>query len=309
MPSFYDTVIRNSPAFRSDVVCKDTMLLEPGTRAAVLALLADAKAQGIDLRLLETYRSQTRQSALFTKHVTQLRTVGCHGYGVAADFGVFVNGKYAEDNKPYVFLRVMARKHGLISGQDWGHAVEGSFVDSGHVQRVPVWRQAALFSGAWYPPEVYDPYQDSAAQHPDVVASLSSPAPKPATPGFNTGIVATVFGGAADLETSAYDGKRIDDSVLGVALPAWLPNTKVRVYNGSKSIVADVMDVGPWNTNDPYWKNGSRPQAESGTDMRGRHTNKAGIDLTPATARALGIDGKGVVDWEFVTAATAGTNV
>lgn len=171
MPTFYDT-LRNAKAFRSDAVCKDPALLEPGTRAAVQAVLNDAKAQNIDLRLLETYRSQTRQSALFQRRVTQLRTVGCHGYGVAADFGVFVNGRYAENNKPYEFLRVLARKHGLISGQDWGHAREGSFVDSGHVQRVPVWRQSALFGGSWYPPEVYDPYADSAASHPDVVAKI-----------------------------------------------------------------------------------------------------------------------------------------
>ena len=52
MPSFYDIVIRNSTAFRSSAICKDLTLLEPGTRAAVLALLAGAKAQGIDLRLL-----------------------------------------------------------------------------------------------------------------------------------------------------------------------------------------------------------------------------------------------------------------
>jgi len=172
MLSFYDTVLRNSTAFRSDAVCKDPALLEPGTRAAVQALMADAKAQGIDLHLLETYRSQTRQSALFMRHATQLRTVGCHGYGVAADFGVFVNGKYQENDKPYQFLRTLVRKHGLISGEDWGHAHEGSFVDSGHVQRVPVWRQPALFSGAWYPPAVYDPYTDSIGAHPDVVAKL-----------------------------------------------------------------------------------------------------------------------------------------
>jgi len=310
MPSFYDTVIRNSTAFRSSAVCKDLALLEPGTRAAVLALLANAKAQGIDLRLLETYRSQTRQSALFVQRATQLRTVGCHGYGVAADFGVFVNGKYAEDNKPYVFLRAMVRKHGLISGQDWGHGMESaSFVDSGHVQRVPVWRQGALFSGAWYPPEVYDPYQDGAAQHPDMVASLEAP-PAPAKPVAtpaapapyrNMGIIATVFGGNADYETSAYTGHRIDDTILGVALPAHMPGAEVRAFANGKSVVADVVDIGPWNTNDPYWEAHARPQAESGTDMRGRHTNKAGIDLTPATARALGIDGKGVVDWEFAS--------
>jgi hypothetical protein len=155
-------------------VCKDTALLEPGTRLAVQALIDEAKTEGHDLRLLETYRSQTRQSALFAGHHTQLRTVGCHGYGVAVDFGVFINGAYQGDNKPYVFLRDLARKHGLISGQDWGHAREGSFVDSGHVQRVPVWRQGELFSGTWYPPESgYDPYADSAAHgHGDVVAKI-----------------------------------------------------------------------------------------------------------------------------------------
>lgn len=170
MGSFYDTVIRNSKAFRSDAVCKDMALLEPGTRAAVLALVDHAKREGHDLRVLETYRSQTRQSALFAKHATQLRTVGCHGYGVAVDFGVFIDGHYQEGNKPYLFLREMAREHGLISGQDWGHAKTGGFVDSGHVQRVPVWRQAALFGGSWYPSEQYDPYEDSAThQHSDVV--------------------------------------------------------------------------------------------------------------------------------------------
>lgn len=188
MSNFFNDVIRGSVAFRSDAVCKDMALLEPGTRAAVLALVADAKAAGHDLRVLETYRSQTRQSALFAKRATQLRTVGCHGYGVAVDFGVFTNGKYEEGNGPYVFLRSMARKHGLISGQDWGHARTGSFVDSGHVQRVPVWRQAALFAGSWYPSADYDPYVDSAQTgHADVVRNLGAPAapvapvaPKPA---------------------------------------------------------------------------------------------------------------------------------
>src|SRR5882757_6070518 len=139
--TFYDSIIRTSPAFHSDAVCKDMSLLEPGTRAAVLALVDSAKKQGHDLRVLETYRSQTRQSALFAKHATQLRVVGCHGYGIAADLGVFEHGIYQGDNRPYVFLRELARKHGLISGQDWGHPKTGGFIDSGHVQRTPVWRQ------------------------------------------------------------------------------------------------------------------------------------------------------------------------
>ncbi|WP_265440618.1 hypothetical protein [Bradyrhizobium sp. SEMIA] len=121
-------------------------------------------------------------------------------------------------------------------------------------------------------------------------------------------ITATVFGGSADQdEKSAYDGHRIDDVELGVALPFRFagPRPQVRVTNraSGKSVVCNIVDVGPWNINDPYWEKGARPQAESGTDMRGRRTNGAGIDLTPGAARAISIPGKGVVDWEFVGAA------
>lgn len=172
MNNFYTTALRNSKEFRSDDRCGKIELLEPGTRKAVLDLLNEARDSGHDLRILETYRSQTRQSALFMQRKTQLRTVGCHGYGVAADFGVFVNGEYAEDNAPYRFLRQLARKHGLISGLDWGKKGPESW-DSGHVQRIPVWRQNAMFSGAWYPTENYDPYDDSAAHgHAEVVKVL-----------------------------------------------------------------------------------------------------------------------------------------
>lgn len=117
-----------------------------------------------------------------------------------------------------------------------------------------------------------------------------------------------MFGGSADQdEKSAYDGHRIDDVELGVALPFRFagPRPQVRVTNraSGKSVVCNIVDVGPWNINDPYWEKGARPQAESGTDMRGRRTNGAGIDLTPGAARAISIPGKGVVDWEFVGAA------
>jgi hypothetical protein len=58
---------------------------------------------------------------------------------------------------------------------------------------------------------------------------------------------------------------------------------RVTGNTSGQSVVCDVVDVGPWNTRDPYWETGSRPQAETGTDMMTppRHTNKAGIDLTP----------------------------
>jgi len=124
--------------------------------------------------------------------------------------------------------------------------------------------------------------------------------------GRQTGIVATVFGGPSDPNKSAYADRWISDDELGVALPARFSGERplVRVIYNGKSVVASVVDVGPWNTNDPYWERGARPQAESGTDRQGRPTNRAGIDLTPAAARAIGLPGKGRVDWEFVTQPT-----
>jgi uncharacterized protein (TIGR02594 family) len=125
-----------------------------------------------------------------------------------------------------------------------------------------------------------------------------------------TSIIATVFGGVEDPNESAYDGHQINDEELGVALPYHFPGIrpKVRVFSGDKFIDCDIVDVGPWNTNDKYWESNGRPQAESGVDNTGRPTNKAGIDLTPAAALALQINGKGTVDWMFIPATVKSTN-
>ncbi|GAC1325878.1 MAG: hypothetical protein NVSMB28_21230 [Collimonas sp.] len=122
---------------------------------------------------------------------------------------------------------------------------------------------------------------------------------QPTLPLQQTNIVATMFGG----QKSAY-GPPIDDNGLGVALPMRFegvrPKVQVTSKKNGKTIVCDIVDVGPWNIHDPYWQTGSRPQAESGVDLSGRKTNRAGIDLTLAAAQALQIDGKGLVDWSFV---------
>jgi N-acetylmuramoyl-L-alanine amidase len=123
-------------------------------------------------------------------------------------------------------------------------------------------------------------------------------------PDNQTAITASVFGGEADYNVSAYDEQKVlNDTDLYVALPDRLEGERPRVvvYNratGSMA-VAEIWDVGPWNIDDPYWDKGTRPQAESGTDMTGRKTNGAGIDLSPALASELGINGMGTVDWEF----------
>jgi len=126
----------------------------------------------------------------------------------------------------------------------------------------------------------------------------------PSIPLNQCGIICTVFGGD-DYNVSAYDETLVlNDEDFYVALPDRFEGERplVRVYNcetGANEF-AEIWDVGPWNTNNPYWETGDRPQAESGTDMSGRKTNGAGIDLSPALAEALGIDGMGQVDWDFV---------
>lgn len=117
-----------------------------------------------------------------------------------------------------------------------------------------------------------------------------------------TGITATEFGGPNDEQPTAYSDVAAGwANRPGVALPYRFKGArpKVRVFKGGASVVCDIVDVGPWNTNDPYWQTGTRPQAETGTDTRGRRTNLAGIDLTPAAADAIGLNGKGLVDWQF----------
>jgi hypothetical protein len=132
------------------------------------------------------------------------------------------------------------------------------------------------------------------------------PGQPPAKPGPRfTGITATSFGGAGDANSSAYGGM-VSPGSPGVALPFHFSGArpKVRAFCNGRSVDCAIVDVGPWNINDPYWQSGARPQAESGTDTTGRRTNKAGIDLTPAAWSALGVSGpdaaKKTVDWDFV---------
>jgi hypothetical protein len=160
--NFYTDTIRKDPRFNSTVPIHDVNLLEPGTRLAVAALLADARSKGYDLRSTETYRSATLQQLYFEKHETELRHVGAHHWGLACDFVLFVDGVYQERGEDYAFLAQLAPKHGLISGITWGTPkIDHPFKDWDHVQRIPVFRQDALFNGDFYPPSLYDPHADS----------------------------------------------------------------------------------------------------------------------------------------------------
>lgn len=197
---------------------------------------------------------------------------------------------------------------GFYRGEDatrvW--TLGGNENDMVQIEALP--KDSASFGliGYWWPKSVALPKVGAVLMPTGSPASIQkAPADSPASAptGKQTHITATVFGGQA----SAYGGQ-IDDNAPGVALPYRFSGERprVRVTNAStgSSVVCDIVDVGPWNTRDPYWETGARPQTETGTDMTGRRTNGAGIDLTAAAAKATQIDGKGTVNWEFVTTPT-----
>ena len=160
MPNFYDNVISKDPRFASAARISDLDLLEPTTRNAVTQIIADAKANGLELMVFETYRSQARQQDLFTHGATQLKTVGVHHYGLACDLVKNINGDPSWKGD-FSLLGHLARQYGLIWGGDWGNpGIAHSFIDEPHVQRCSLARQASLFQRSWYPDATYSPYAD-----------------------------------------------------------------------------------------------------------------------------------------------------
>lgn len=126
---------------------------------------------------------------------------------------------------------------------------------------------------------------------------VDPPTPTPVAPtGQAYNVVATVFGGRGDRQKSAYAPfGLIDADKLIAALPARFPHALPLLdvtYKG-KTVTVEVGDIGPKNTNDPYWRTDTPPKYS------------AGIDLTPAVWDALGISikdpmyGKVGMSWAF----------
>lgn len=158
MGNFFTDVIQKDPRLGSVARVSDPALLEPVTRQAVVAIVGEAKALGIDLIIYETFRSQARQSELFANGATKLETVGVHHYGLACDLVKSIGGDPSWKGD-FTFLGKLAKKHRLIWGGDWGKpGVPTKFFDGVHVQRVTVARQKQLFAGTWYPDDSYDPW-------------------------------------------------------------------------------------------------------------------------------------------------------
>jgi N-acetylmuramoyl-L-alanine amidase len=128
-------------------------------------------------------------------------------------------------------------------------------------------------------------------------------------------IIATVFGGTADPNKSAYPPfDTITNTELSCSLPWKFVGKRqqviVRNRANGKEVITNNRDVGPWLTDDDYFYKGQRPLAEycwknkqplPRGPHKGKIPNGAGIDITPGTAKALGISGKGNVDWAFAS--------
>lgn len=143
---------------------------------------------------------------------------------------------------------------------------------------------------------------------------IELPPPPPEVSEWQTDITTTVFGGSSETQRSAYDNHVITDDEYGIALPFRFAGERrpVQIHNvaTNKAVNARIVDVGPWMIDDDYWSRDERPIAETcfktktplprGPNKGKVPTNPAGIDMTPATADALGIDGLGRINWRFV---------
>jgi hypothetical protein len=159
MGNFFTDVISKDAKLNSPKRVADLKLLEPVTRQRVEAIIADAKANGVELMVFETFRSQARQAELFNQGASKLRTVGVHHYGLACDIVKVVAGEPSWKGS-FSLVGQLAHEHGLIWGGDWGAPnIRHSFVDAVHVQRCSIAKQAGLFRGVWYPDDDYDPYR------------------------------------------------------------------------------------------------------------------------------------------------------
>jgi hypothetical protein len=83
-----------------------------------------------------------------------------------------------------------------------------------------------------------------------------------------------------------YSGQRINRG------HSVLKNRWIEVSLGSHAVYAQWEDVGPFGEDDPDYVFGTAPPAET----------RSGLDLSPAAAAALGLDGRGRVSWRFVPA-------
>jgi hypothetical protein len=138
--------------------------------------------------------------------------------------------------------------------------------------------------------------------------------PAPTIPSYQTDVIATEFYGTGANGAYGIPIPGQSSSAKYLALP-WkdqaLKNKQVKVINHATgaSDIGEVWDLGPWFIDDNYPSLQQRPEAETlwkegkpcpRGPNKGVVPNGAGIDLSPALMKSIGLSGKGNVDWQFV---------
>lgn len=96
---------------------------------------------GITVKIIDGSRTYAQQDVLFEQGRTKPGEIvtnargrqSFHTFGVAFDFGVFVNAKYIDDSPAYTTAGHIGQSLGL----EWGGAWAGSLVDRPHIQYNP----------------------------------------------------------------------------------------------------------------------------------------------------------------------------
>lgn len=128
------TVLR---AVASDEPYDNKYKTHPYLLAKVVIIVADAKSKGIDLRVVQGYRSSDFQQKLYNQGRTTSGSIvtyspagmSYHNYGWAVDVCEYTNGQINWDSKHWKEIGEIGKKQGLVWGGDWR-----KFVDKPHMQ-------------------------------------------------------------------------------------------------------------------------------------------------------------------------------
>jgi hypothetical protein len=138
--------------------------------------------------------------------------------------------------------------------------------------------------------------------------------PADVIPSYQQNIIATEFYGNGSPGAYGIPIPGADSPAMYLAVP-WkdqaLKNRQVRIVGpNGKAAIGEIWDLGPWFIDDNFVQLQARPLAETlwkagepcpRGPNQGIVPNGAGIDLSPALANAVGIDGKGTIkSFQFV---------
>lgn len=133
---FYIKKLIPSDKYLNVLPCKDRSLLLPEFNDAVSRSIAKFQSRYPDVEVVfvETFRSNALQLKHFKNRASKIKSNGMHHYGIAVDLAFKIEGEFSYQGD-YKYLRECHEMEGLKLLGLW---------DAGHVQYVPVVKQADL---------------------------------------------------------------------------------------------------------------------------------------------------------------------